>query len=107
MASLTIQDMNVTGLDGVLIYIANAVPIFIPTLLIAIWIGVTTVIYFGTRKFGQGDIFVAFAAGGFLTFVIGVIMTLSFGIINNYTLVTIAGILIVSALIGLTKRNRD
>lgn len=107
MAYQTIQEFNATGLDNIVVYVANTVPIFIPALLIIIWISVTLMIYYGTRKFGTGDFFVAAAASGFLAFVIGTIMTLTFGIINNWTLGTLAGILIISVLSAFVKRNRD
>lgn len=104
---LTIQEYNVTGLDGILIYLSTAIPLFIPIMLIAIYLAVSMMIYLGTRKFGQGDIFAALSAGGFFTAVVGTMMTLTFGVINYYVLTMVILILILSFIILFLRRNRD
>lgn len=104
----TIDTKNITGLDGVLSYVANAVPIFIPAMLLFLWLLFSLLIYFGTRKFaGQGDFFAGLSASGFLIAVLGTILTFSFGIINLYTLSVTIGIAIFSFIALFIRRNRD
>lgn len=108
MAYTPIENYNITGVDDVFVYLANNVPIFIPAMLIFIWISVTSLIYFGTRKFaGQGDFFAATSAAGYLTVVLATAMTLGFGFINWYTLGIIIGIFIFSTIFLLIRRSRD
>ena len=103
-----IADVNITGLDSILVYVANEVPIFIPALLLFIWLMLSLLIYFGTRKFaGQGDFFAGASASGFLVAVLGTIMTFTFGIINIYTLGLTIGIAIFSFIALFIRRNRD
>ena len=104
----SIDSQNFTGLDSVLVYVANEVPIFIPAMLLLIWLMLSLLIYFGTRKFaGQGDFFAGLSASGFLVAVLGTIMTFSFGIINLYTLSVTIGIAIFSFVGLFIRRNRD
>ena len=87
MVYQTIQQMNVTGIDDLLLYTQNVVPIFIPLFLLAIFIITSLGIYFGTkRNSGYGDFFTATAVGSFLTTIIAILMTLKDGLINVYTL---------------------
>lgn len=103
-----IDAVNVTGVDDILIYLANAVPIFIPTLLIGLYLLISLLIYYGTRKYsGQGDVFAAFAASGFFVAVIGGIMSFAFGVINTSSLVISILLAIVSFILLMSKRNRD
>lgn len=105
---LTLEEANVTSLDGTLVYVANAVPIFIPALIVFLWVTVGLLIYLGSRKLsGQADIFAAFSASGFLTVVLATIMTLAAGLINLWTLSVSFGIFIISLLFLLPKRSRD
>lgn len=108
MAYTQISDVNITGIDQIIVYIANEVPIFVPFLLICIYLSIGLIIYFSSRKFsGQGDIFAAFTASGFFTAVLGTIMTFVFGIINIWTLTITILIVIVSFVLLMIKRSRD
>jgi len=103
-----IGNVNITGFDEIIVYVATAVPIFIPAMLIAVFIMFTFAIYFGTRKFsGQADFWSAASAGGFVTTVIGTIFTFTAGIINKYTLSILTILFILSFVFLLPKRNRD
>ena len=104
----SIDSQNFTGLDSILVYVANEVPILIPAMLLFIWLMLSLLIYFGTRKFaGQGDFSAGASASGFLVAVLGTVMTLTFGIINIWTLGTCFGIAIFSLIFLSTRRNRD
>jgi len=104
----TIDTKNITGLDGIFVYVANEVPIFVPAFLLSTWLIVSLLIYFGTRKFsGQADFFSAAASAGFLTCVLGTVMTFTPGIINLYSLSTTIAIAIFSFIFLWVKRNRD
>ena len=108
MAFNEISNMNITGLDGMLSYVANEVPIFIPAMLFLLWLAIALLIYFGTRKFaGQGDFFAGLASSGFFIVVLGTVMTFSFGIINVWTLSTTIGIAIFSVIALFIGRRRD
>lgn len=108
MAYQNISSMNITGLDSILVYVANEIPIFIPALLISTWLMLSLLIYFGTRKFaGQGDFFAGMAASGFLVAVLGTVITFTFGIINKWTLGMTLGIVVISVIVLLTGRSRD
>ena len=108
MTYTDVSDVNITGLDSILVYVANEVPIFVPAFLLFTWLMISILIYFGTRKFaGQGDFFAGASASGFLVAVLGTVMTLTFGIINLWTLGTCFGIAIFSLIMLQIRRNRD
>ena len=107
MVYQTIQEANVTGLDGILVYINSAIPIFTPALLIAVYLAISLMIYLGTKRYGQGDIFAAMSAAGFFVVVLGTIMTLTFGIINIYSITVTILIAVVSFVLLMIRRNRD
>jgi lysylphosphatidylglycerol synthetase-like protein (DUF2156 family) len=104
----TMENVNVTTLDGTLVYVANAVPVFIPALILFVWVTIGLTIYLGSRKLsGQADIFAAFSASGFMTVVLGTILTLVSGLANLWTISLSIAIFIVSVLLLLPRRNRD
>lgn len=109
MVYTEIQNVNVTGLDSILVYVITEIPIVGVAILISVWLMFTLSIYYGTRKFssGQGDFFAAMAAGGFITCIIGTIGTFTFGITDKYTLSIILIILVISFLLLIPKRSRD
>jgi hypothetical protein len=108
MAYQTISNYNITGMDDIFVYLANEISVFIPFLLLGIYLTVSLSIYYGTRRFqGQADFFVAFATAGFFTSIVGIVMSLTFGIINNFSLILILFLTVISIVLLLMKRNRD
>ncbi len=103
----TISEVNVTGLDGILIYVTNTVPSFIYFLLIAIFLIITMGIYLGTKKFGSADFFAAATVGGFITTLVGIIMTIPFGMINLVVLIPVILLTIIFFIVFMIRRNRD
>lgn len=108
MAYTTLEQFNLTSLDGVLIYINEVVPFFTATFLLVIYFIIGLTAYLGSKRFsGQADIFASMTAAGFITFILAIIMTLTTGIINVFTVAIASILLIISFLLLLLKRNRD
>jgi hypothetical protein len=104
----TIDQLNITGIDGIFVYLAQNDPIFVPAMLIFIWLVVTLIIYFGSRRWqGNSDFFVASAAGGFFAFILAVMLTLTTGIIGLSSIIIMLAITGVSVIASMIKRNRD
>jgi len=107
MTYQTIDTANVTSLDGLLTYVSNQVPLFIPMMLFAIFMIITITTYFGTRRLrGDSDIWASATAGCLVSFVIGTFMTLGAGIINLPTLVSLVVFLIIGIVLLFTSRER-
>ncbi len=87
MAFTTYSDFNITGLDGLLLYTAEVVPIFIPLTLFVIFIVVTLGTFFGQRTFTQdgGGLASSLAVAAWLTTIIAFLMSLIPGLINTFT----------------------
>jgi len=107
MTYQTIQEYNATGLDGIFVYLANAVPLFIPMMLAAIFFLITLSVYFGTKKYGTGDFFAAATAGGLVTSIIATIMTFTAGMVNLPVLMICIAVTILFFIGMMAKRERD
>lgn len=84
----TIDQVNITGLDGFFTYSAQTVPIFPALILFAFFFITTMATFFAMRRdLGQADAAQAAMVGSFLTMVIAVVMTL-IGKIANYPLIS-------------------
>lgn len=84
-----ITPSNFTGLDGVILYVADAVPGFIALLLGFIFLLVTISIYVVSKNRNQNaDFWAAASIGSFFTFVIATMMTFVPGLIDGFTLGT-------------------
>lgn len=83
----TLDQFNSTGVDGVLVYVAQTVPIFIPLTLFAILCIATLGTFFSQRRLtGRGSFASSFAAGSWFTAVVAIVMSLQPGLINSLTL---------------------
>ena len=97
MTYQTLQDFNATGMDDVIVYVAQTVPLFVPFMLLIIYLIFTLGTYFGSRKFtGKGDIFASLTVAGFVTTALCVLMSIKEGLINNYYLLFVGTITIFS-----------
>lgn len=104
----TIDEVNITGFDDIFVYVGDTVPGFMPMMILFLWLTVTMTIYFGTRKFnGQADFFASASASGFFISVVGVLLSLTSGVIDNWSFALSLGIGLISVIMLLTKRNRD
>lgn len=107
MTYQTIQEYNATGLDGIFVYLANAVPAFIPMVLTAIFFISTLGIYLGTKRYGTGDFWAAATAGSFVTSIIATIFTFTSGMIGLQVLLPFVAITIFFFIMMMEKRERD
>ena len=101
MAYRTYASWNKSGLDQLFVYAANIDNgvgiLFISLLLFSVFMITLLGSYFSSRRMsGDGDFAASFAAAGFLTFIIALIMTLIPGFINMTTVV----ITLIVAIIG-------
>ena len=84
----TMQDLNQTGINGVLVTASTAVPFLPALILFAMFIILSFGAYFSSvRRTGRSDNFVgSLAVAGFVTVVIAFLMTLIPNFIDTYTL---------------------
>ena len=85
MVFTTYTDFNITGIDGLLLYTAEVVPIFIPLTLFVIFMIVTLGTYFVLGSFRERDLASSLAVAGWLTTIIAFLMSLIPGLINTFT----------------------
>jgi len=84
----TADQFNITGMDNVFLYVATALPMFIPLVLFAIGAVITGATYFGQKRAtGNGDLPAALSVGTWFTSIIATMMTLQEGLVSGYTLV--------------------
>lgn len=103
----TLSSANITGTDQILVYVAGNMPIFTPLLLLTVFAVITLSTWYGTKKMsGYGDFFTSAAAGGYITTIIAVLLTLIPGMINLYTLTTCVVISIIMTIFLFFSRER-
>lgn len=113
MTWLTIKDTGLTGLDGLIIYCANAWAGFTPLVLFCIFLIVLLGSYFiGKKTEGDGNIAGSFFAASFFTLVIATFMTLisqtvgavTYVMINGITISVTIAVFVISLIIFLVDR---
>lgn len=96
----TIEQVNGTGINGVLQTASTAVPSLPALILTSIFIVIAYVSFFSTqRRTGRGDFWASCAVAGFVAVVIGFVMTLIPNFITNTTLVPAVALEIVFVVI--------
>ncbi len=106
MTYLTIEDVNGTGIAGLLQTTSSAVPIMPALILFALWSVLTFgMFYANVRRVGRGDFVVCWAVGGFVTVLISFLMQLIPRFITNYTIVPIVVIEIIAIACLLMKND--
>ena len=86
MATFNIPDLNQTGLDSALIGVSSAVPIFAPGLLLFTFAIIFITLYNKQRLEGQVDIPQDAVVASIVTSIVGLILSMTLGIINPLTL---------------------
>ena len=89
----TLQEANVTGLDGVFAYSASVVPILPALILFGIFLVVTLGSFFALRKqMGTANFAASFAVGGFVTAIVAIWFSLLDGFVGLTTVVVCVAI---------------
>jgi hypothetical protein len=88
---------NITSISGLFVYVSQAVPIFIPLLLMSLFVIVSLGSFFAQRRLtGTGNFWGSFAVAGYFIAVVSGVMSLIPNLINSFVVV----ICIVIAVIG-------
>lgn len=107
MAFPTYEEANLTGLDGLLQYATDIVPIFIPIVLTGVFAIVLFGTYFSRRRLtGRGDFQASFAVASFVTAIIAYTMSLMPNVINTFTLVAVTGIAAIAVMVLWLAKER-
>lgn len=107
MAYTEIQSFNITGIEGLLLYAAEVVPIFIPLALLSLFL----IVLFGTffsmqRVSGKSDFLSSFAVAGWFTTIIAFILSLNVGLVNLLTLTICIVVSVIGAILLITSGDR-
>jgi len=95
----TIEDLNVTGINGLLVTASEAVDFLPGLLLFAIFIVLAFGSYFATqRRYGKGDLPSSIATAGLVTVVVSILFSLIPGFIHPRIIVITISLEIVFAL---------
>jgi len=85
----TLEDINGTGIQGILQTASDAVPLLPAMILFSLFIVLSFgSMFYNTRKYGSAKMSSTFAVAGFVTMVVAVMMTLIPNFINTATVVT-------------------
>lgn len=96
----TLEEINQTGIQGILVTSSNAVPMFPAFILGALFIILTIGSYFATeRKIGRGDLFGSMAVAGFVCVIVSFLFSLIPNFQNVYILVSMVIIELILVLV--------
>jgi len=112
MAYTTLQEYidatNRTGLDGIIVYVADTFPIFIPLMLASLFVIVALSTYFSRQRLaGEGDLWSSLAVAGWLITVVAFIMTLVEGLINTFTVVICLVVSVICTMMLLVSKDKS
>lgn len=108
MAYTEIYTENVTTLAGLFVYVANAVDIFIPMMLMSIFFIVALATHFTQlRTRGYSNFTTSLAVAGYLTAVVTVILSMIPDLVNGYVLTATIVIAIICTALMFVGRERD
>jgi predicted MFS family arabinose efflux permease len=86
MAYPTLDSVNVTGIDSLLVYVNTADPSFIILFLLCFGLMIFIATYFGSRKLsGQADATASLAAAAFVNMLLVILLKLQSGILTDVT----------------------
>jgi hypothetical protein len=106
MAYQTYAEYNATGLEDFFLYPAGVVNVFIPLLLVTIFMVTLLGTFFGIGRLrGRGDFAGSFAVAGYVTFFFSAGMMLVDGLINNTTVGVCLAVSIIGTIILLLTRD--
>ncbi|KKK89243.1 hypothetical protein LCGC14_2735070 [marine sediment metagenome] len=90
MAFKTMEDINGTGIQGIMQTAAEAVPILPGLILGALFIILAFTSYFSAmRRFGKGDLPASASVAGFVTVIVALLFSLIPNFITNVTIVPV------------------
>ena len=97
---------NVTTLSGLFVYISQEVPIFIPMMLLSLFLITLFASYYAQQRArGEGNFWGSFAVSGYLVSVVSVVMSLIPDLINPFYVVVCIVIAIIGTGILMSKDN--
>ena len=107
MAYPTFTAFNNTGMDGLFLYPASVVPLFIPLVLFALFSITLMATFFSQKRLtGRGDFLASFSVASFFVAIVAFVMTLVDGLISLPTLVICAAIAIIGVVLLLTGKDK-
>ncbi len=107
MAYTTFQEFNKSGLDGMFLYSAEIVPIFIPFLLFTIYFIIAFGSYYSQlRLTGRGNFFSSLAVAGWMTAILTFVLSITPGLISEATMIIVFGVAIITTAL-LLFQSRD
>ncbi len=107
MTFTEISNFNITGIEGLLLYVAEVVPVFIPLTLFSIFLIVLFGTFFsGKRVTGSSDFISSFAVAGWFTTLIAFILSLNNGLVNLLTLTICIVVSVIGAILLFTSGDK-
>lgn len=108
MAYTTIDQTNVTGIEGLFTYVAQVVPIFIPLLLFAVFMITMLGSFFSQKRLeGKSDFLSSFAVAAWFTTIIAFVLSLVPNLVNLLTISVCIVTSVISAILLLTSGDRS
>lgn len=106
MTYQTMQQYNVTDLEGILTYTAQVVPIFIPMVLLSIFLIALGGTYFSQKRLTNKEDFMgSFAVAGYFTAIVSYIMMLIPDLINVLTVTVTTVVAIIGTMLLLINKE--
>ena len=107
MTYTTIQDFNITGIEGLLLYATDVVPVFIPLALLSLFLIVMFGTFFSQKRItGSSDFLSSFAVAGWFTTIIAFTLSMTVGLINLLTLTICLVVSIIGAILLIISGDR-
>ena len=107
MTYQTLYEFNRTGIDNILLYVVRNVPSFTVIFLLSLFLTVAISIYFGQRRRGTEDIFVAMTVASLVTVMATITMTLKDGLVTLPILVGVLTVFVIFLILMFMTRERD
>ena len=108
MTYQTITQANATGLGGILAYVQDIVPVFIPLTLLSFYVVVALASYYiELSRRGVADFSTSVAVAGFATFALSLAMATRDGLINTYVSVIVFVVMVLGVfwMLGSARSN--
>ena len=104
MAYLSITTENITTISGLFVYVSQAVPAFIPIMLLSLFAIVFFASYYSQQRIrGYANVWASMSVAGYLVAVISVIMSLIPNLINPFVVMICVIIAIIGTAMLLTQ----
>lgn len=107
MTFQTIDEFNVTGIEGLFLYAAEVVPIFIPLLLLAIFMITMLGTFFSQKRLtGSSDFLSSMTVASWITTIAAFILSLNEGLINITTISVAVAITAITTILLLVSDDK-